>query len=277
MDMKTREKLMSWERGFSQPCLIPNILLYKFESESNGCFAVKFSNKGRYLAAACSESEVKCLIKIFNVEKGTLAAIIGLHQGIIHELKWAPGDNFLLSASNDSLAKLWNTSDIESAVTLSEDYGENEKKVLLGKIQHPSYVYAVEFLPEYANKLRPKPVIATACFDGKVRIWVAEIDEKTGREMHTFLATELSVDQIERDVPGTEENVHCLIGHNYPTSMVFDDTGRLYIGDSVGEVHVWDVIVSQVEQIFRQEKKKLPLQKLKQSKIRKLKGKQLIR
>ncbi len=239
-DMKLREKLMGWERGFGQPCLIPNKLLYRFESEEFGCFAAKFSTKGKYLAAACSESEKKCILKIFNVETGVLAAAVGTHQGVIHELKWSMTDDLLLSVSNDSMAKLWLCSDIEGTVASTEDYTENEKKLLLGSLQHPSYVYSAEFLPEFANKLRVNPVAATACFDGKVRIWVITIEDEPVRQMQAYCAAEMSVDQVDQDIV---DSGHYLLTHTYPTSLVFDDTGRLYVGDSRGYIHVWDVIV----------------------------------
>ncbi len=238
--IKLREKLMSWERGFGQPCLIPNKLLYRFDSNEKGCFAVKFSNKGKYLATACSESDHKCVLKIFNVESGELAGVIGQHQGVVHELKWSITDDLLISVSNDSIAKIWLTGDLENTVVSVEDYTENERKLLLGTLQHPSYVYSAEFLPEYANKLRVNPVIATACFDGKVRVWVVKVDEDTGKSMQAYCEAELSVDQAERDII---DSGHYLLSHNYPTSLVFDDTGRLYIGDSRGYVHVWDIIV----------------------------------
>eukprot|EP00826_Nyctotherus_ovalis_P049041 TRINITY_DN5858_c0_g1_i5.p1 TRINITY_DN5858_c0_g1~~TRINITY_DN5858_c0_g1_i5.p1 ORF type:complete len:607 (+),score=157.79 TRINITY_DN5858_c0_g1_i5:114-1934(+) len=239
-DMRMREKLISWERGLGQPCLIPNKLIYRFESEEKGCFAMKFSTKGRYLATACSASDKKCLVKIFNVESGTLAGVIGQHQGTVHEFKWSLADDLLVSAGNDSLAKVWLAGNFDAGIGMVDDYTENEQKLLLGILQHPSYVYSVEFLPEYANKLRINPVIATACFDGKVRIWILTIDEDNLRAMQAHCAAEISVDQIEPDL---NESGHYLLTHNYPTSLAFDDTGRLYVGDSRGYVHVWDVIV----------------------------------
>jgi len=240
-DIKLREKLMSWERGLGQPCLIPDKLIYRFDSEEKGCFAIKFSNKGRYLAAACSASDKKCLIKIFNVETGELAGIIGQHQGTVHEFRWSIIDDLLISVGNDSLAKVWSASDFDKEIGTIEDYTRNEEKLLLGILQHPSYVYSIEFLPEYANKLRITPVIATACFDGKVRIWILTIDESNLKVLGVNCAAEISIDQMEPDL---NESGHYLLTHNYPTSLVFDDTGRLYIGDSRGYVHVWDVIVS---------------------------------
>jgi len=261
IDAKLREKLISWERGFGQPCLIPNKLIYRYESDDKGCFAVKFSNKGKYLAAGCSESDKKSLIKMFNVETGNFVGIIGQHQGVIHEFKWSITDDLMLSMSNDSIVKLWICNDLENNIGNAGDYTENEKKLLLGTLQHPSYVYSAEFLPEYANKLRGSPVIATACFDGKVRIWVVNIDEETGKKMQAFCAAEFTVDQPEQDL---SEATHYLLSHSYPTSLVFDDTGRLYVGDSNGLVHVWDVIVFLRGIIKnRHDKKKLLLHQLK--------------
>jgi len=35
-----------------------------------------------------------------------------------------------------------------------------------------------------------------------------------------------------------------LLEHRHPNVLRFDDEGRLYIGDSLGSIHVWDIQVS---------------------------------
>jgi len=39
---------------------------------------------------------------------------------------------------------------------------------------HSSYVYSARIFPEQSNKLI---VVATACYDGKVRLWSIQTDE----------------------------------------------------------------------------------------------------
>jgi len=58
--------------------------------------------------------------------------------------------------------------------------------------------------------------------------------------------TNLNLDLISEDVltigmRGLEaEN---LLEHRHPNMLKFDEEGRLYIGDSLGSIHVWDVHV----------------------------------
>ena len=82
--------------------------IWKFDTEALGAFKIKFSNKGRYLAAACTMSTSKSLIKIFDVEVGELKIIMRGHHDLIHSLEWSMDDNYLLSSSADCSTKLWN-------------------------------------------------------------------------------------------------------------------------------------------------------------------------
>lgn len=51
----SRQKLLKrWEKFMDFPCELPDTKIWKFDTEALGAFKVKFSNKGKYLAAACT-------------------------------------------------------------------------------------------------------------------------------------------------------------------------------------------------------------------------------
>lgn len=84
--------------------------VWKFETETLGAFKLKFSNKGKYLAVACTTVSSKTLIKLFDVECGELKIILRGHHDLIHDLHWSADDNYLLSSSADSSVKVFNLS-----------------------------------------------------------------------------------------------------------------------------------------------------------------------
>lgn len=89
-DIKTRR----WEKFENEPSQIPNKLLRKIETEKQGALRIKFSNKGRYLAIACtlggsSLKESKTIIKIVDIEDGKEKVVLRGHHDIIHDLDWS--------------------------------------------------------------------------------------------------------------------------------------------------------------------------------------------
>ena len=52
-------------------------------------------------------------------------------------------------------------------------------ELLVCTMIHPSFVYSADFHPIGAGKGRM--IVATACFDSKVRIWLIALDPITGR------------------------------------------------------------------------------------------------
>ena len=66
------KKIRRWEKFAELPSVLPDRLVYKFESEAQGAFKIKFSNAGKYLAAACTLGNNKCIIKIYDCEDGNL-------------------------------------------------------------------------------------------------------------------------------------------------------------------------------------------------------------
>lgn len=151
-----------------EPCQIPTKILYKFQSSKFGCFKLAFSHNGKYLAAACTQENSKTIIKIFDIDDGTTPYIYKGHRNIIHDLDWSLNDNFLISSSSDYSCKIWKVPKSADEVI---DEEESEKYSLVCVFNHPAYVYGGKILPE---KIAERLIIATICFDGKVRIWLME-------------------------------------------------------------------------------------------------------
>ena len=59
---------------------------------------------------------------------------------------------------------------------LDLNYSDNEEKYRCCKLGHPSYVYSIEFFPDFATISKERLIMATACFDSKVRIWIVYFD-----------------------------------------------------------------------------------------------------
>lgn len=47
-------RLRSWEKYVDLPSMLPNQLLYRFDTEEQGCLRTTFSTRGQYLAMACT-------------------------------------------------------------------------------------------------------------------------------------------------------------------------------------------------------------------------------
>ncbi len=62
--------LKKWEKFQELPSELPDYKVWKFDTEALGAFKIKFSNKGKYLAIACTKVSSKTIIKIFDVENG---------------------------------------------------------------------------------------------------------------------------------------------------------------------------------------------------------------
>ena len=137
---------------------------------------MEFSNMGKYLAVACTTAQKsKTIVKIFDMtdlKSEQPLVILRGHFDLIHDINWSKDDNFLVTASADGSAKVWDLTDMENLNAKERlNYTENDDKFFWTQLMHPSFVYGAKFypLPEPAHY-----VVATACFDQKVRIWLVE-------------------------------------------------------------------------------------------------------
>lgn len=47
-------KLKRWEKFLDLPSMLPDTRLWKLDTEAQGVLRLEFSNKGKYLAVACT-------------------------------------------------------------------------------------------------------------------------------------------------------------------------------------------------------------------------------
>ena len=112
------------------------------------------------------------IIKIFNVEVGAIKIVLRGHRDLIHDLSWSADDNYLVSASADGSAKVWNLTQKDFECL---NYTENDSEYFHCQLPHSSYVYAARIYPQ--TTIERSIVVVTACFDGKIRLWSVKTDE----------------------------------------------------------------------------------------------------
>jgi jouberin len=118
----------------------------------------------------------KTVIKIADVELGAIKIVLRGHHDLIHDLSWSDDDNYLVSASADGSCKVWDLTQKETDYADKLNYTENDAMFFICQLLHSSYVYAARILPG-TSSLSQNIIVATACFDGKVRLWSVSTDE----------------------------------------------------------------------------------------------------
>ena len=260
VDTSKEDKLNKWIIG-NEKCIIPDKLLYKFPTAKLGCLTHEFSHNGKYIAAACTELNSETHIKIFNVEDGILRYIFKGHHNIIHDFTWSKDDLILISASADNIVSLWRIPKHETSEKDNLNPLENMLKFKIYDINHPAYVYSTDIFPS-TNK--ETMILATACFDGLVRIYIIKFNYDHQNMRYNFQKCDLffeititedsqkdrqhfkSVEDLIKDEKVQKKDKEKLailrntaLDHRHPNAVVFDITGRLYIGDSLGYIHIW--------------------------------------
>lgn len=155
--------------------MLPDKLVWKYESEAQGAFKIKFSNSGKYMAAACTLANNKTLVKIFDCEDGHLQLILRGHNDLIHDICWSFDDRFLVTASADGSVRIWNLTDKETENSDRFNYQDNDRLFFIAEIYHPSFVYGAKIHPRVREE--GFIYIATACYDQKIRIWEVTVDD----------------------------------------------------------------------------------------------------
>jgi len=238
------KRLARWRRLYSEACQLPNKLAYKFSASKLGCWRLAFSNSGKYLAASCIDEE--STIKVFQVEDGKLAITLRGHADIVHDLAWSHDDYYLMSSSSDGTAKIWNFSkffsggmDIMGYTQTSANPGTAE--FCLGNMNHPSYVYSGKFHPQqlYGSEF----LVASACFDGRVRFWSYSAEFRLVSELN-IVPQRLYEYNFLKSQMGSTAQERAFLEHRHPNVVVFDQTDKLYVGDSLGMIHIVDVGIS---------------------------------
>lgn len=236
-----QKKLSRWKKLPNEDCRIPNSLAGKFDSSEMGCWRLSFSHSGKYLAAGCTDN--KTVIRIYNIEDMEQIMVLKGHADLIHDIVWSDFDNYLLTCSTDGTAKLWTFAEVmdhgmEITGMTSSNFNPGTAQFLRHNIQHPSYVYAAVFHPDqsYPNVF----FIATACFDGYVRLWLSTPDG-LGKTNELSIIPQIP---SKYEVLGNSSNQTKdlkMLAHRHPNCLVFGKEDILYVGDSLGMIHIFEI------------------------------------
>ena len=140
-------RLKSWEKFLDLPSMLPNVVQWRFDTEQQGAYRIEFSQRGKYLAMACTMAHSKTVIKIADVELGVIKIVLRGHHDLIHDLSWSDDDNYLVSASADGSCKVWDLTQKETDYADKLNYTENDAMFFICQLLHASYVHAARILP----------------------------------------------------------------------------------------------------------------------------------
>ncbi|XP_068909918.1 jouberin-like isoform X3 [Tenebrio molitor] len=155
-----KKQIPTWSRSSHEICKLPNTCLVKLNSYDSGCFILKFSPSGLYLACAIQIEHLFCVI-IYSVLSLKEIHKLPSHQALIYNIKWSRDDLLLASASADNTVQACSLSSCS----------------LFQILPHPSFVYTCDISQEN--------LIASGCYDGTIRIWSQlQVGRKT--EFHLF-------------------------------------------------------------------------------------------
>jgi len=147
-------RLKKWEKFLDLPSMLPDTRQWKLDTEAQGALRMEFANKGKYLAVACTMAQKsKTIIKVFDVTASrveeTCKLVLRGHHDLIHDMNWSADDKFLVTASADGSAKVWDLTQKEVANQRERmNYTENDSTFFLTQLLHPSYVYAAKIMKE---------------------------------------------------------------------------------------------------------------------------------
>ena len=98
-------------------------------------------------------------------------------------------------------------------------------------IVHPAYVYSAKFFP--GDLVGERFILVTLCFDGKIRVYYIEVHKGIINPPELLKETFIEIDKSRGDQQ--------LIDLRYPSSLTFGRNGIMFIGDSRGDVHIWEM------------------------------------
>jgi len=107
--------------------------------------------------ASCSTDKTVHICRVGS--EGPLKTYTG-HTDEVNAVKWDPSGSLLASCSDDCTAKVW-------------DVNSDRKEPMYDFKSHQQEIYTVKWAPTGPGSKNPdkKPLLATASFDGSVRLW----------------------------------------------------------------------------------------------------------
>ncbi|CAF0887332.1 unnamed protein product [Brachionus calyciflorus] len=197
-----KSKQVIWSRLAGLPCRVPNELSLKLNSSKNGCYSLKFSNTGNFLACACIEDNSNYPILVYDIPDGKFNMKFHGHFGLVYEISWSKLDKYIVTASNDATARVI-------------DF-ESKSKEPFKILPHPNFLYSAKFVPDSLD------IIVTAGYDKVIRVW--------------------SIGNTKKKFQKFGELLQELYGHNgFINTTCFSTDGSLfYSADSAGEIKTWN-------------------------------------
>ncbi|CAG9335314.1 unnamed protein product [Blepharisma stoltei] len=240
--LERAKRLTKWRRLYQEDCMIPNKLAFKLQASKLGCWRLSFSHNGKYLAAGCTDETT--VIKIYQVEDGELTLTLRGHADLVHDLAWSEDDMYLISSSSDGTTKIWDFTGIfrgggEATGFTQSAFNPGTAEFLKVSLQHPSYVYSGQFHPDQTHS--GYFIIATACFDGNVRFWFSNPESTTmNSELPIIPQQQLDYQYLKEERLKNPTDAE-LLEHRHPNTIVFDNQEIMYVGDSLGMIHLFSV------------------------------------
>lgn len=125
-----------------------------------------------------------------------MKAVMRGHHDLIHDLQWSRNDDYLLTASADCSVKIWDMIGFKDGSNESYgdrlNYTENDSRYFVCQLLHPSYVYGGGFFPDTSDERDSRLIIASVCYDQRVRLWLVTLDVE-GKALQHDCLLELSI------------------------------------------------------------------------------------
>lgn len=162
--------------------------------------------------ASCSTDQT---VQVCRVGMDKPLQVFSGHDDEVNAVKWDPSGSYLASCSDDSTAKIW-------------EFGTGRSEPLHKLTAHQAEIYTVKWSPTGPGSKNPskKPLLATASFDGTVRLW----NIKDGSCFRIFNRHRLSVYSVSFSPSGDFLASGSLAGQMYIWNIKEDKLVKSYLG-----------------------------------------------
>lgn len=194
------DPLVLYARNLTEPCLLPQRPLYRLATGKSGCSSVSFSPCGQWLALAVNPGTGEFPLHLHNVSTGQRVYRYQGHRGIVYSLDWGATSQLLVSASSDGTVRAWSIAD-------------GSQRFCWHHSPSPCFVYCAVFHATF------KEILVTGASDGAIRFWHTAVPVSDGgtNRQHRLRASGAAVHSIR----------------------IEPKTGRLFSGDSQGDLAIW--------------------------------------